>query len=391
MIPRFTPTFGYSDLFQSLKIENQKVAQEKLRSSFAGLYKARHIFFFNSARVALYALLKAYARPGAVLMPAYNCLTVPEAVSFAGYSPVFVDVDSASLNMTAETLEKSLSEETSVVLATHIFGIPCDIEEIIRRLRRRDVLIVEDAAPALGAEFRKRLVGSFGDATIISFQSIKVISGETGGVLLTNRDELADRVADVLNMAVDAEAPFKTFVKAFARKMATRRRTYSFLHRGYRVLYDEQMYKVISPRTKIPVHFLRTCSHFSSALVLRQMGRLGWNLSRRRKIAQIYQSGLADIPGLRLPDILEDCSPAWIQFPVSVDDKMAFYRHMQRYHVDVTWTYRYSCADSYGWNGFPNAKRAAQTVLGLPTYPSLSDDQARYICEVAQKYAGSSR
>jgi len=76
----------------------------------------------------------------------------------------------------------------------------------------------------------------------------------------------------------------------------------------------------------------------------------------------------------------EDCSPAWIQFPIMTDNKMELYKHMQRNHIDLTWTYRYSCADSYELVSFPEAQRAAKTVLGIPTYPYLSDTDADRIC-----------
>jgi dTDP-4-amino-4,6-dideoxygalactose transaminase len=146
------------------------------------------------------------------------------------------------------------------------------------------------------------------------------------------------------------------------------------------------MFEVVPPQIERPDRFLSLCPKFSSALVLVQLDRLAWNLGRRRKIAQMYREALSDLPGLSLLDIPDDRSPAWIQFPVLAKDKLAFYKHMQRHGVDVTWTYRYSCADSYGQNGYPNARQAAGTVLGLPVYPSLSDDEVLSICDAAKKY-----
>jgi len=391
MIPRYAPTYTFSDLLQSLGRCFRRDVDENLRSRLATLYKIKHVFLLESARVALYALLRAYNRPGGVLMPAYNCIVVPEAVHFAGYYPVFVDVDCNSLSMTAGILKKSMSSDISVVLATHLFGIPCDVAEIMRVLQQYEVPIVEDAAPALGAEFRGTLAGSLGEAAIISFQSTKVISGETGGALLTNNDELADKVERLLQTDVVPDGHLRAFAKALARRTATSSWVYSATHFGYRILRDERMFEVVAPRTEIPSGFLTLCSRFSSALVLRQLDRLDWNLSRRRKLAQIYQDELSKHPGLKLPVLPEGCSPAWIQFPIQVDDKKAFYKHMQRNRVDITWTYRYSCADSYGLDGFPNAQRAAKTVLGLPTYPTLTEEQAQYICRVAKKYPASMR
>lgn len=391
MIPRYVPTYTYSDLTRSLGSCFQADVDHNLRSRLATLYKAKHIFLFGSARVALYALLRAYNRPGDVLIPAYNCIVVPEAIHHAGYHSVFADIDYASLNMTAGTLKEAMSSDITVVLATHVFGIPCDIEEITGVSRQHGVLLVEDAAPAIGATFRGQAVGRFGDAAIISFQSTKVISGGTGGALLTDDDELAQEVGRLSQAAIAPGDCLGSFTKAVARKMATNSWIYPATQFGYRILHDEQMFEVVPPQTEIPARFLTPCSRFCCALVLRQLDRLEWNLSRRRKLAQMYQDELARHPELTLPVIPEDCSPAWIQFPILVDNKRAFYKHMQRNGVDLSWTFRYSCADSYGLDGFPNAQKAAKTVLGLPTYPSLSDEHAHLICNAAIQFPASAR
>ncbi len=391
MIPRSAPTYTYSDLTRSLGSCLRTNVDDGLRSRLATMYKAKHIFLFSNARVALYSLLRAYNRPGGVLIPAYNCIVVPEAIHYAGYYSVFADIDYLSLNMTAGTLMKAMSSDITVVLATHVFGIPCDLEEIINVARQHGVLVVEDAAPAIGAEVGGRVVGRFGDAAIISFESTKVISGGTGGALLTDDDELAQEVGRLSQAAIAPGNCLASFAKAVARKMATNSWIYPAAQFGYRMVHDEQMFEVIAPQTEIPSRFLASCSRFSSALVLMQLDRLEWNLSRRRKLAQMYQDELAKHPELTLPLIPDNCSPAWIQFPILVDDKRAFYKHMQRNGVDLSWTFRYSCADSYGLVGFPNAQKAAKTVLGLPTYPSLSDEHARLICDAAIRYPASTR
>jgi dTDP-4-amino-4,6-dideoxygalactose transaminase len=124
------------------------------------------------------------------------------------------------------------------------------------------------------------------------------------------------------------------------------------------------------------------------ALAFLQLDRLKWNLVRRRSLALIYQNELSKNKKLSLPTIPDICNPAWIQFPILVEDKLAFYKHMQRNHIDVTWTYRYSCADSYGLEGFPNSLHAAKTIIGLPTNPYITDKQAMEICRVANQFIG---
>jgi lipopolysaccharide/colanic/teichoic acid biosynthesis glycosyltransferase/dTDP-4-amino-4,6-dideoxygalactose transaminase len=288
--------------------------------------------------------------------------------------------------MTEGALERVLSRGTvGVVLATHVLGIPCDAESLAHVARKHGALLVEDAAPALGARWRGRLVGTFGDAAIVSFQSTKVISGEAGGALLTSDDGLAGRIQGVLGIPVAAGgAPLAT---AAARTLATRTWAYGATHLAYRLLAGERMFEVVRPSEEMPARYLARCPRSASALVLRQLDRLEWNVGRRRAIASAYQEALAGVPGVAPVVVPSPAAPAWIQYPVRASDKAAFYAHMRRHGVDVTWTYRYSCADSYGVE-CPEAREAAMSMLGLPTYPSLTDADVRRVCRAMRAYGG---
>ncbi len=386
MIPRCVPTYSYADILHSLSKGFRENVRQNLRSNLEKQYNVKHVFLLNSARAALYVLLKAYNRPGGVLMPSYTCIVVPESVCYAGYHPVFVDIEPGLISIASDRFRKYISPDIKVVLATHVFGTPCDIDEILRLKQKYDLLVVEDAAPALGARLHGQLVGTFGDAAIISFHPTKVISGEGGGVLLTNDDELAHKIEGLLGSTAASEDYWRSAVKAFARKAVSNSLAYSFAHLGYRALHEEQMFEIVSPHSEIPPDFTTSCSSFSGALFLLQLERLDWNLSRRKKLAQIYQEELSKCSWLTIPAIPKDCSPAWIQYSIFVDDKKAFYKYMQNNGVDLSWSYRYSCADSYRADGFPNAHQAAKTILGLPTYPSLTDKHVHYICDLAKKY-----
>jgi dTDP-4-amino-4,6-dideoxygalactose transaminase len=320
-------------------------------------------------------------------MPAYTCIVVPEAVDCAGYQPQFADIYYQRLNVNTETLTNALTPDTTVVLATHLFGIPCELDEVVAFGRAHHLLVVEDAAPAIGAEYNGRLVGSFGDASIISFQATKVISSEDGGALLTNNDDLAEKVNDLLSKAVPPANRWSLFMRAMARKLALNPKIYLFLQSAYRLIRKETMYEVISPEVRHAESFLKCCSPFTSALVSTQFERLDWNLRRRRKLAQIYCEALQGHTEITLPLGSQSAAPAWIQFPIMVKNKDHFYHYMRKYGIDMSWTFKYSSADSYRQDGCPESQRAAQTVLGLPTYPSLTDDQARKIGLIAKRYS----
>jgi dTDP-4-amino-4,6-dideoxygalactose transaminase len=238
----------------------------------------------------------------------------------------------------------------------------------------------------LGARIDDRLVGTIGDAAIISFQATKVISSENGGALLTNNDLLAEKIKLIEDTAHQNRGWFRPFVTALARRIATSSLVYPVTQAGFQLLRNPQMYEIIKPAQEIPQGFLSTCSPFTSSLVLQQLNQLDINLTNRRRVAQIYIENLSQLSWLKIPSIPANCAPAWIQYPIIVEDKRGFYEFMQRKGIDISWTFRYSCADSYAGTDCMNSQKAAQSVIGLPTYPSLTNQQALQICEAAQKY-----
>lgn len=386
MIPRYDPTYTFSDLFQCAAVTGRDTSSDELASRLKQIYQVRHAFLFESARVALYAILRAHNRPGKVLMPAYNCIVVPEAVRFAGYEPVFLDIDLSTLNVRPETIQAALTEDCRAILATHLFGIPCDMDALKAAVESQDILWIEDAAPALGAEYHGQLVGNFSDAAIISFQATKVLSAENGGALLTNNDELAERIRGIQSQVVEPGGRLPLLLKALGRKVVTHPAVYPVTQAAFQAIRRPKMYEIVEPLERMPENFFSSCPPFTASLILQQLNNLSRNLSARRELACIYQQELSGFNWLSMPLIPDHCSPAWIQFPILVEDKVGLFEFMQRKGVDLSWTFRYSCADSYGVADCPKAQKAAKSMLGLPTYPSLTTSQARKICSILRTY-----
>jgi len=386
MIPRYSPSYNFKDLIISLGQSAGKSPLSILQWKLSKMYGVKHVFLFNKARTALYVLLKAYNCPGDVILPAYNCIVVPEAILYAGYLPKFVDIELNSFNMRIDAVRNSITPTTTVILATHQFGIPCNIEEMIELRQEKEILLIEDAAAALGATYNNRLVGTFGDATILSFDSRKVLSGGTGGALLVKDDFLANKVHNFVRNIHSTDPSLFLFGKCLAQKILTTPNLYKFVYFVYKLLYGEDMFKVIKPQKDMPAHFLRLCSKFAAILTLNELAKIHLNLRTRKIIAQIYFNNLADHSQIKIPKILNKSSPSWIMFPIRIEKKYDFYKWMQSKGVDVSWNFRYVCTDSFLQEEFPNAKKAAHTVLGLPVYPSLSTQSAHYISKIAQSF-----
>ncbi|MBI2916515.1 MAG: DegT/DnrJ/EryC1/StrS family aminotransferase [Chloroflexi bacterium] len=156
---------------------------------------ARHVLLMPSGTTAIYAALTALTSEGRgqVILPSFVCDTVPAAVRAAGKTPRFLDVSLQTFNIVADAVARRVSPETQAIIAVHQSGTPCDIAPIAQIARERHLLLIEDAAQALGAQYRGRQAGTLGDVGILSFNN-KVIDACGGGALVTDNDDAFQRL-----------------------------------------------------------------------------------------------------------------------------------------------------------------------------------------------------
>ncbi len=175
-------------------------AIEDLEGELSEYHDGLHARLVNSGRVALLVLLEALGlREGdEILVPAYTLRALVELLQTTGYTPVPVDVEPGGFNMDPARAAARIGPRTRAILATHLFGEPCDIDSFVRLARERDLLLVEDCAQALGSELDGRKVGTFGDGAILSFDLLKTVNTFGGGAVLTRSPEVAGRVSDSL-------------------------------------------------------------------------------------------------------------------------------------------------------------------------------------------------
>ncbi len=138
-----------------------------------------------------------------VIMPSFTFVSTANAVVLRGATPVFVDIDAATLNIDPEAVEAAINEKTRAVFAVHYAGFPCDMDRLAELAKASDLVLVEDAAQALGSTYKGRPAGSLSDLAAFSFHETKnVVSGE-GGALCINRIEMAERAEIIREKGTD--------------------------------------------------------------------------------------------------------------------------------------------------------------------------------------------
>jgi len=347
-------------------------------------------------RMAFYYILEALNLPrgSEIIFPALTFWVMPEMARRAGLTPVFADVDAKTFNVTASSLERAITSRTAAIVPTHLWGLPCDMDDIMSLAASRGLRVIEDCAHAFGALYRGRPVGTFGDAAIFSFQTIKPLNAYGGGMAVVHDDALADRVADLA-----AAAPPPGLKRGKQRlwqgrvmRLATRSDVFTWtlfplLYMGTRLHWSVDMYfwEAIRPLDSLPDDYGERISNVQAAIALEGLSSLDrWTAARQRNAVQMGRL-LDGVPGVRVPVVPPDRTHTFYQYCVYVPSRDVVVDYCLRRGVDLETLHVDLCAElplfGDGHASAPGARETTGTVQ-LPIYESLSDTQLDRVASV---------
>lgn len=165
----------------------------ELEARVCEMLNVRHCIAVSSCTSGLMLVLRAAEVAGEALVPSFTFTATAHAVRWSGLRPIFVDCDRDTLTLSPELIARTAGPRTSVVVATHVFGTPCDVDGLEAVARRLGLRVVYDAAHAFGSRSRARPIGGFGDAEVFSLTPTKPLIAGEGGLITTNDDLLAER------------------------------------------------------------------------------------------------------------------------------------------------------------------------------------------------------
>ena len=170
----------------------QGKAVNKLEERFKKYLGVKYAFAFNSGRSCLMAILKSLDLNSGdeVLAQAFTCNAAINPIIWSGLKPVYIDCNEDTFNMDLDDLRKKITPKSRVVMVQHTFGIPAEI------VKKNNLILIEDCAHALGAEINRQKVGTFGKAAFFSFSRDKIISSVYGGIVVTDDDNLAQKIKE---------------------------------------------------------------------------------------------------------------------------------------------------------------------------------------------------
>jgi perosamine synthetase len=369
--------------------------------AFAKVVDCSHGVSFAAGRVGLYGILKAadIGDGDEVLLQVPTHIVVANAIRYTGARPVYVDCELDSYNIDLDLVEEQVTPRTRALIRQHTVGIPVDIDRAAEIASRHDLLLIEDCVHALGSRYRGRPVGSFGAAAFFSTEETKTISTTMGGVVTTGDPALAEKLR-AFQASCDAP-PASTVIRYLLKLVIYYLLTEPRVHRYSRAVYELLGRRHPLPRPTVleelqglkPPGYERRFANAQAGVALEQLRKLPRNLAHRRRAAQGWENALRD-HGFRLPKPPDGAEPAYVRYPVWVDDRERVVQALLSRLVVGTWftSVLEEALDpevgDYVAGSCPRAEEAARHLINLPTHGRVS---SRDVAEISEMLIAAAR
>jgi dTDP-4-amino-4,6-dideoxygalactose transaminase len=369
-VPITKPALGEEEAqapFESIKAgwvtQGPKVAEfEKAVAAYVG---AKYGVATTSCTTGLHLALAAIGvGPGdEVIVPSFTFIASANAILYTGATPVFADIDGRTFNVDPADVERKISKRTKAIMPVDQIGLACDIGAINDIAKRRGIDVVEDAAPAIGAEYRGRKVGANAHQTVFSFHPRKVITTGEGGMITTDDEPLAARARRL---------------RAHAMSVSDLER-----HRADRPILEEYH--------ELGFNYRMTDIQASIGLV--QIRRLDELLAIRTAKAERYNAELASIRKLRTPFTPQYARHTYQSYCVDLDPSIdrdelmtnllrrgiATRRGVMASHLEKVYL------DRVGTVSLPVTEEKARTTMLIPLFAAMTDEEQTYVIEALRE------
>jgi perosamine synthetase len=296
---------------------------ERFEAAFAAYIGVGHAVAVSSGTAGLHLCMRAAdIGPGdEVITTPFSFVASANCILYERATPIFVDIDERSMNIDPVLVEAAVTDRTRAILPVHIFGQPCAMDELSTVSSKHNLVLIEDACEAIGAEYRGRKVGTFGTAGVFGFYPNKQMTMGEGGVITTNDPNWASLIGSLRNQGRNNMETWLCHDRL-----------------GFNYRLDEM----------------------SAALGLSQLSRIEESLQRREKIASIYRELLRDVPEVQVLSPVEGTTRlSWFILPVRLEETVDRF--------------------NYKKGDFPIAERVANSTLALPFYSNISQEEIEYV------------
>ena len=323
----------------------------KLEESFKEKFNAKHALLTSSCTGAMHMAIRAMGigEGDEVIVPELTWVATASVVNYVGATPVFVDVDRSTWTMDPDSFRNAITDRTKAVMPVHLYGHPAKMDEIVAIAKEYNLKILEDAAPAIGATFDGKYCGTFGDVATFSFFGNKTITTGEGGMLVTNNKLLIDKASHLKNQGVSSKKEYWHDVIGFNYRM----------------------------------------TNICAAIGLAQLEGAEVVLQKKMQIASWYRDFLEGAQ-VRFQDEQEGSVHSYWMVTVLVKDKNTRIRvrsYLDDHNVETRPIFypSHKMPVFYSEKSFSVAESISDKGINLPSSPSLTKSDVKYICTLIDK------
>ena len=334
------------------------------------------VLLTSSGRGGLYMIFR-FLPQKKVYLPDYTCMVVVECAMLAGKEVHYVSTSASTFNAN----EFGEVDEDSIIVATHQYGLPCEIEKIVEQSHKKGAVVVEDCAAAFGSCVNGKLVGTFGDYAAFSFDPSKLINvpNKAGFIIAKNVNDLLEIEKATPVITKDLSYKLKSLMNGFIYCILKN----TIIYRTFHYLTIERKGKMQISEHDVPIIkllplYTHGFSEWQSVFVNKQMDNIGMIIEKRKALFKLYHLKLSN-PLILKPIYNQEA--VCIRYTIRVDDKVSFYNKCLAEGVDMGFSFSHigTPKDNKG------AQKIASEILNIPYYYQLSDKEAQRVIDVINR------
>jgi len=333
-------------IWESGWLTNNGSLSTELENQLKSFLKVPHLKFVSSGTTALQLVINAFELTGEIITTPYSYVATTSAILWQNCKPVFVDIGTNSFNIDVSLIEEKITSETSAILATHVYGIPCAVEEIELLAKKYNLKVIYDAAHCFGVELDGKSIFEYGDASICSFHSTKIFHTVEGGAVISKTEEIDKKV---------------------------------FLNRAFGHIGDIHSMLGINGKN----------SEFHAAMGLCNLPEIQERILKRKEIFENYARELEGLP-LNILQLEKNINYNYSYFPMvfrSNDEMNKVKDSLKNKNINPRRYFFPSLnkIDYLEYQSCPRSESIAERVLCLPYYDGLDDSTVKTISEIIKK------
>lgn len=389
IIPRRKANMQPNELKKIIQYKQTDLSKnivQQWESELASFLGRKHAIAVSSGRFGMKLIFEALnlKLKKEIIIPAYTLKDLIPIIESNKLIPIPADIDIHTFNISADTISKRINNNTGAVLATHMFGNPCPIDEIMALSEKNSLFVIEDCAHSIGSRLNNRLTGTFGHAAFFSFETIKPVNTYGGGMIVTDDVTIADYARKTIAECDQKNSITNKVIKAYTERFLFHTGL-SFLFLYFLASPLKKMFTSFYRKVQTPAQYNKAYSEIQSVLGMEKLQTLQQRIQNKREKAEYLGALLNNY--IKAQESLPGAYHNFYFFVSLIDEKPAVIRKkLLKHGIDagILDEIADDCASYLNDVNCPNAQQVYNTAIHLPLYDDITDAHIEKIAYVLQ-------